>query len=36
MTKIYFYDPIIESKSGNNYLVHTYDTGVVKFGLAVK
>mgnify|MGYP006879948715 FL=1 len=35
-TKIYFYDPIIEGKAGNNYLVHTYNTGVVKFGLAVK
>ncbi|MDE5579625.1 MAG: hypothetical protein K2I85_06745 [Alistipes sp.] len=34
--KIYFYDPIIDAKSGSNYLVHTYNTGIVKFGLAVK
>lgn len=34
-TKVYFYDPIIESKVGNNYLVHTYSTGIVTFGLSV-
>lgn len=34
--KIYFFDPIIDGKSGSNYLVHSYNTGVVTFGLAVK
>lgn len=34
--KIYFYDPIIDSKSGNDYLMHEYDTGFLKFGIAVK
>ena len=35
-TKIYFFDPIIDGKSGNDYLVHTYNTGIVTFGLAVE
>lgn len=34
--KIFFYDPIIESKSGNNYVVRTYNTGVVTFGITVR
>ena len=34
--KIYFFDPIIDGKSGSNYLVHTYNTGYVSFGLAVE
>jgi len=35
-TKIYFFDPIIDGKNGNDYIVHTYNTGVVTFGLAVE
>ncbi len=34
--KIYFYDPIIDSKSGNDYLMHEYNTGFLRFGIAVK
>ncbi len=34
--KIYFFDPIIDGKSGSDYLVHTYNTGYVSFGLAVE
>ena len=34
--KIFFYDPIIESKSGNNYVVRTYNTGIVTFGITVR
>ena len=31
---IYFYDSIIESKSGSMYNARVYNTGVVKFGLS--
>jgi len=34
--KIYFYDPIIEGKSGDQYKIHYYNTGSVKFGISVK
>lgn len=34
--KIFFYDPIIESKSGNDYIIRTYNTGVVTFGITVQ
>lgn len=34
--KIYFYDPIIESKSGNDYIIRTYNTGIVTFGITVQ
>lgn len=36
MIKIYFYDPIILSRSSNGYEVNTYNTGIVKFGLYVR
>lgn len=34
--KIYFYDPIINRRIGNNYDVMAYNTGIIKFGLCVK
>lgn len=34
--RIFFYDPIIESKSGNDYIIRTYNTGVVTFGITVQ
>lgn len=34
--KIYFFDPIIDGKSGSDYLAHTYNTGYVSFGLAIE
>ncbi len=36
LKKIYFYDPIIDSKSGNDYLMYEYNTGFLRFGIAVK
>lgn len=35
-TKIYFYDPIITGKNGNDYILHSYSTGTVEFGIVVK
>ena len=34
--RIYFYDPIIEGKYGSQYIVRTYNTGIVEFGIFVK
>ena len=33
MAKIYFYDPIIEGRSGSEYVTKVYNTGVVSFGV---
>lgn len=34
--RIYFYDPIIESRNGSGYNVRTYNTGIVMFGLSAE
>lgn len=34
--RIYFYDPIIESRNGSQYNVRTYTTGIVTFGLSAE
>ncbi len=36
MAKIYFYDPLIMEKRNGNYVVKTYNTGYVNFGLTAK
>ncbi len=34
--RIYFYDPIIESRNGSQYNVRTYTTGIVTFGVSAE
>lgn len=34
--KIYFYDPIIEERFGSNYIVKTYNTGSITFGISAQ
>lgn len=34
--KVYFYDPIVLEKTDTGYVVQSYNTGVVNFGLMVK
>ncbi len=36
LVRIYYYDPIIESITGNEPVIHTYNSGMVEFGIFVK